>query len=156
LALQVLEIKEMGESVSLKIFYAVCVIFATSILGVTDTVAQTERYNDEEVISQGKELFSTNCAVCHGENAEGTVKNWQELDENGKYPAPPLNGTAHAWHHSINGLANVIRSGTISMGGSMPAWQGKLSDDEIFSLIMYLSTLWPEELYQSWMEINQQ
>ena len=45
-------------------------------------------------------LYQNNCASCHGENLQGQI-GWQNaLDEDGHRLAPPLNGSAHTWHHS--------------------------------------------------------
>jgi hypothetical protein len=60
-------------------------------------------------------------------HAQGLAENWKQPGADGKYPAPPLNGTAHTWHHSAKGLVSTIQNGTISIGGNMPAWKGKLS-----------------------------
>jgi len=49
-------------------------------------------------INKGRELYLKNCTVCHGLNAEG-ASDWRQRDKDGKFPAPPLNGTGHAWHH---------------------------------------------------------
>ena len=116
--------------------------------------AQTERVSDPALLERGKNLFQENCAECHGQHAQGTVENWQIAGEDGKYPPPPLNGTAHAWHHPIGGLAHTIKNGTLGMGGSMPGWKDKLSDDEIFAIILWISSLWPDEIYESWMQRN--
>ncbi len=113
-----------------------------------------QRIEDAALLSQGQDLFRAHCAICHGQNAEGTVENWQQRDAAGKLPPPPLNGTAHAWHHSLNALARTIREGTRSIGGSMPPWGGTLSDDEIFAIIVWFSSLWPDEIYAVWMEMN--
>ncbi len=118
------------------------------------TQAQSQRITDPVILQQGQNLFQQNCAVCHGENAQGTVKNWQQPGADGKLPPPPLNGTAHTWHHSIQGLAQTIQNGTIVIGGSMPSWRGKLSEDETFSIIIWLSSLWPDDIYEAWMERN--
>lgn len=118
--------------------------------------AQVDRFNEIEVIEQGGVLFKQHCASCHGGNAEGTVTNWQEPDDDGNFPPPPLNGTAHTWHHPIHALGRVIREGTTGIGGSMPAWKEVLSEDDIFAIIMYISSLWPDEIYQAWMQRNQQ
>ena len=127
--------------------------FLFSIICFTAS-GQYKRFDDITVITYGKNLYRTNCASCHGENAEGTVIEWQKPSENGMYPPPPLNGTAHTWHHSINALAQVIRNGTISRGGSMPAWGEQLNDNDIFAIIMHLSSLWSDEIYQTWMQAN--
>jgi mono/diheme cytochrome c family protein len=123
-------------------------------LGIINAYAQAERISDPELLERGKILFQENCAECHGQQAQGTVENWQIAGDDGKYPPPPLNGTAHAWHHPIGGLAHTIKNGTLEMGGSMPGWKDKLSDDEIFAIILWISSLWPDEIYESWMQRN--
>ena len=134
---------------------AACLLICVSLWLTASAMAQpVARVSDQALLERGRGLFRDHCAVCHGSNAEGTVSNWQQRDASGKLPPPPLNGTAHAWHHSLNALARTIRQGTIPIGGSMPAWEGKLSDDEIFAIIVWFSSLWPDDLYQFWMEMN--
>ena len=116
--------------------------------------SQDERITDPMLLETGEKLFQENCAVCHGNKAQGTVENWQVAGEDGKFPPPPLNGTAHTWHHPITGLASTINNGTLAIGGSMPAWKDKLSEDEIFSIIVWISSLWPDEIYGAWMQRN--
>lgn len=99
--------------------------------------------------SQGARLFQLNCAVCHGKNGEG-AKDWRRPDENGKNPAPPLNGTGHAWHHSEKALQNVIRNGTAKIGGNMPSWKDKLSNSEISLILTWVTAQWPDEIYTAW------
>jgi mono/diheme cytochrome c family protein len=107
-----------------------------------------------DMLRNGQMLYQTNCASCHGVNAGGTVENWQERREDGKMPPPPLNGTAHTWHHPIKGLAHTIRNGTQTIGGNMPPWKNKLSNDEIFSIIIWLTSLWSDEVYNAWLQRN--
>ena len=99
--------------------------------------------------SQGARLFQLNCAKCHGKNGEG-AENWRTPDKNGKNPAPPLNGTGHAWHHSNSALVNVIRNGTAKIGGNMPAWKDKLSNSEISLILTWVTAQWPDEIYTAW------
>ena len=112
------------------------------------------RIGDPVLLSRGHSLFRQHCAACHGENAQGTVEDWRQRDASGRLPPPPLDGTAHAWHHSINSLARTIRDGTGQLGGSMPAWGDTLSDEDIFAVIVWFSSLWPDDLYAAWMRMN--
>jgi mono/diheme cytochrome c family protein len=100
-------------------------------------------------IRLGEQLFTQNCARCHGEKAEG-APNWNQKGADGKFPPPPLNGTAHAWHHPRAALAMTIRNGTQKIGGNMPAFAGRLDDRDIGALITYINSLWPEELFEAW------
>ena len=113
------------------------------------------RNMDFSQISRGGKLFQQNCAVCHGKQAEGAA-NWQQMDDNGKFPPPPLNGTAHAWHHPHTVLVNTIKNGTAKLGGNMPAWKDKLSDEEINAIIVWFQSKWSDEIYSAWYERNQQ
>ncbi|HEB58974.1 MAG TPA: cytochrome c [Gammaproteobacteria bacterium] len=104
------------------------------------------------VITGGK-LFEQYCASCHGTRAEGDP-GWQRRDAQGRFPPPPLDGTGHAWHHSRDVLKDVILNGTLAQGGGMPAWRGKLSDDEIDAIIDWIQSRWPEEVYRTWRQAN--
>lgn len=119
---------------------------AASVLTVTP------RVTDKKMLVQGKKLYQVNCRVCHGENAAGT-KDWKTPDKSGKYPPPPLNGTAHSWHHSTEILLEVIKDGTVP-DGNMPSWEGKLSDNEILLIIAWIQSLWPEDIFKTWQEID--
>lgn len=44
----------------------------------------------------GQVTFEKNCASCHGKSGQGLVKDWKQRQADGKFPAPPVNGTAHA------------------------------------------------------------
>ena len=112
-------------------------------------VAAAEPWFDEATVDHGDQLFQQNCAVCHGGNAEGTLE-WKQPDANGNYPPPPLNGSAHAWHHSMQQLARSIKQGGIKLGGVMPAFGDKLSDQDVLAVIAYFQSKWPEKVYQAW------
>jgi mono/diheme cytochrome c family protein len=102
---------------------------------------------DPEKIKHGVAVYGKNCASCHGPNGEA-MTNWREQGADGRYPPPPLDGSAHAWHHSTATLERMIREG--SPDGGMPAWNGKLSDQEIGDVIVWIKTLWPDEIYDIW------
>ncbi len=104
-------------------------------------------------ITLGGRLFKENCATCHGDNAEGTP-DWRKRNPDGTLKPPPLNGTAHTWHHSKQLLMSIITTGTANMGGSMPAWGDKLTQQEIDAILTWVQSKWPEEIYTNWLEIN--
>jgi len=114
-----------------------------------------ERWFNQAVVEHGAELFQQNCAVCHGANAEGT-SDWKKTDANGNYPPPPLDGSAHAWHHSIPQLARSIKEGGIKLGGVMPPFADKLSDQDVLAVIAYFQSKWPDEIYTGWHDRNMQ
>ena len=112
------------------------------------SAAETRWYNQSDV-DRGSELFQQNCSSCHGANAEGTL-DWKTTDSNGKYPPPPLNGSAHAWHHSKEVLKKTIREGGAALGGLMPAFSEALSDQDMDFVIAYFQSKWPDDIYQKW------
>ncbi len=111
------------------------------------------RITDPQVLAQGERVFQANCASCHGTQAQG-APNWERPGVDGKYPPPPLDGSAHAWHHPRNALRQVIKEGTVRIGGNMPAWGDKLSDAEIDAVIAWFQSRWPDEIYAAWTEID--
>ena len=112
--------------------------------------AQAElRWYDQAGIDKGATLYKQNCASCHGQNGEGTA-DWKKTDANGNYPPPPLNGTAHTWHHSINLLKKTILEGGARLGGLMPGFKDKLTDEEIDAVIAFFQSKWPDEVYANW------
>jgi mono/diheme cytochrome c family protein len=113
------------------------------------------RWYSQAQVSRGYDVFQSNCAVCHKPDASGT-EDWKKLDENDKLPPPPLNGTAHTWHHPLPILRRVVKKGGISLGGSMPGFEGKLSATQIDDVIAWVQSNWSDEIYSHWTKRNQQ
>ncbi len=111
---------------------------------------ETGRWYTAQMVDNGKATFAIRCAICHGRNAEATP-NWKQTDANGNYPPPPLNGSAHAWHHDIDTLATVIKEGGRPLGGVMPAFGGQLSDKQVLEVIASFQSYWPDETYEKWL-----
>ena len=99
--------------------------------------------------SRGLKLYQKNCASCHGKNAEGTP-DWRKTDSDNMFPPPPLNGTGHTWHHPTKVLVNIIKNGTAKIGGKMPAWKNKLSEQEINDILTWIKAQWSDEIYAAW------
>ncbi|MCP5429033.1 MAG: cytochrome c [Chromatiaceae bacterium] len=109
------------------------------------------RWYAQEQVAAGASLYRENCASCHKENAEGTP-DWKTPDVNGKLPPPPLNGTAHAWHHPLEVLRTVVRRGGAPVGGSMPAFADKLDQAQIDAILAWVQSHWSDEIYAIWKE----
>jgi mono/diheme cytochrome c family protein len=118
------------------------------------TLVPAARQHDFATVSRGAKLFQQHCAACHGDVGQGH-SNWQQPGPDGKYPAPPLNGTGHAWHHPTVALKQVIKQGTLNRGGNMPALGDKLSDEEIDAVIEWFKSKWPDEIYAAWARMDQ-
>ena len=104
-----------------------------------------------EKIKRGEAVYRANCASCHGPNGESTP-GWRNPGPDGRYPPPPLDGSAHAWHHSTETLERMIRVGSPADIGGMPAWDGKLTNQEIDDVIVWIKSLWPDEVYDIWLK----
>ena len=115
----------------------------------TPAPSSPQRWYTQEMVTQGGPLFQAHCAVCHQPDASGTA-NWREPLPDGKYPPPPLNGTAHTWHHPLASLRRTIKTGGIPLGGYMPAFGNTLSDKEIDNLLAWIQSHWSDEIYLIW------
>lgn len=143
--------------------YTLAVSFAMMILSACDSKVEMSgmpvpeapaRVMDAQQIALGKKVFLANCVLCHGANAEGDA-NWRQRDADGHYPAPPLNGSGHAWHHSLEVLKAIITNGSPEGKGKMPAWKGKLSEQEIEATMAWFQSQWPQPVYDAWYEMQQ-
>jgi len=120
------------------------------LVGVNTAWADaSQRWYSKQQVSAGTILFKKNCANCHGDKAEGTLK-WKERDAQGFLPPPPLNGTAHAWHHDKQLLSSIIKEGGARYKGKMPPFEKALSSRQIDSIIAFFQSTWTDEVYNRW------
>ena len=114
-----------------------------------------ERWYSQAQVTRGDALFQENCASCHKPDASGTP-NWRETNAEGKYPPPPLNGTAHAWHHPLSILRRTVRVGGVPLGGTMPGFGEKLNSGQVDDILAWVQSHWSDEIYRVWHERNKQ
>ena len=140
-------------------------VLLTSVIGLLSGCSNAEntatddtaRWYTSEQLVRGKVIFSENCAAYHGTDANGQgegIVDWKVPNTNGIYPAPPLNGQAHAWHHSLKVLLRTINDGGKPLGGTMPAWKGHLTETQQRLTIAALQDYWPDETYAKWRVID--
>jgi mono/diheme cytochrome c family protein len=98
--------------------------------------------------SRGATIYQAQCAGCHGGPNGGQVSD----------VPPKHNASGHTWQHSDCDLLFAIRRGNSEpllkdhartaappAASPMPAFVGRLDDDEIRDVIAYIRTLWTDE-----------
>ena len=129
-------------------------VIALLLSGVLPLPVQAgERWFTPAHVAIGQQLYDRHCASCHRPGATGDP-GWRERDAKGLLPPPPLNGTAHSWHHPLAVLYRQIMRGSAPGVGDMPAFRDKLSQGEVLAIIAYCQSLWPDEIYQAWRQTD--
>lgn len=112
---------------------------------------QSNRLFSTESLFRGVRLFQEHCGQCHGPEAQGHP-DWQNPQV---VAAPPLNGSGNVWKRNKQDLIAVIKNGANRKGEPvMPAWKGRLSDQEIEDIINWFQALWPADVYERWRKAN--
>lgn len=88
--------------------------------------------NGSETTAAGKQIFETNCAVCHGEGGGGDGPISENLDTS------PADFTDHEFMsaRSNQDFFEVISNGKFPM----PSWEAVLAEDQRWQVIAYLRT----------------
>lgn len=91
--------------------------------------------NDSAAADKGKEIYTTNCASCHGDSGKGDGPAGASLDPHpGNLAAAQAKGDDYLfWRISEGGMGAPFNS-------SMPAWKDILSEDEIWQVITHIHT----------------
>lgn len=110
-------------------------------------------YQDQTAVANGKTLYGRYCLACHGANLEGQP-NWRERDSAGYLPAPPHDQSGHTWHHADQQLFTIVKGGIAAIAGAdyrtrMRAFGDQMSDDEIWSVLAYIKSTWPQEIIEA-------
>ena len=102
-----------------------------------------------QMVARGKIIHARECAPCHGKNLEGQP-DWQKKLPDGTLPAPPQDGTGHTWQHPENNLFDITKYGrlrpAITQPTAMPAFEGKLTDEDIWSVLTFIKSRWPDDI----------
>ncbi len=106
--------------------------------------------NVPELIDLGRKVYVAGCAQCHGIALEGQP-NWRQPLPDGSLPAPPHDQTGHTWHHADQILFEITKYGRLrnappSVRSSMPPFDGRLSDKEIWASLAYIKSHWPKQI----------
>ena len=126
---------------------------------VQDGKTPADLANPQQV-ARGKVIYVQHCAACHGARLEGQP-NWQEKLSTGRMPAPPHDASGHTWHHPDSVLFGITKLGLVpgkyappKYESDMPAFDGKLKDEEIWAVLAYLKSAWPDKIRAAQAEIT--
>ena len=122
--------------------------------------AQPGNPRDAEQVALGAGLYQAQCAACHGERLQGQA-DWQQRRPDGRLPAPPHDETGHTWHHPDEILFSITRNGPARYAPpgyetDMPAYAGILSNREIWAILAYIKSRWPEDVLHRQERITEQ
>jgi len=102
---------------------------------------------DAAKVALGAKVYAQHCAACHGAKLEGEL-DWRRRKPNGRMPAPPHDDEGHTWHHADSVLFGITKRGLVApyappnYESDMPAFGGKLSDDEIWAVLAFIKSRW--------------
>lgn len=149
-------LKQDEEGVDVNNKLIIATLCAAMLAGCGDGAKQPEiqgkgpRQYDRNVLARGERVYLTNCAVCHGNGGEGKP-GWQQPGPDGLLLPPPLDNNGRAWRLSSSQMNQFIRQGSPHGRSKMPAWQGKLSDQEIDEVVTWITSLWSDATYLEWL-----
>lgn len=105
-------------------------------------------------LENGRQQYAAHCASCHGKNLEG-ASNWRTPGDDGVLPAPPHDETGHTWHHDnqllftytrLGGRELLKQRGVTNFKSGMPGFKDSLTDDDIWDVLAFIRSTWPEEI----------
>jgi len=126
--------KAIAESRNRKLINSLLIALALAVAAyfVSLSIRPAQPLASAEVIALGAQVYSENCASCHGDQGQGHAFVEQ---------APALDNSEHAWHHPDGQIQDLIING----GSIMPAFGNKLGNEEIEAVIRYFQTWWTAE-----------
>ena len=132
------------------------------VLLVSTTFASANHELDNGGLVSGKTLYADNCASCHGAKLEGQP-NWRAPNADGVLPAPPHDATGHTWHHEndllfeytkLGGKGVLEARGIADFNSGMPAFDGVISDEDIWNILAFIRSTWPKRQQQFQENLN--
>ncbi len=115
-----------------------------------------DRQSDPVQVARGRAVYDAHCMTCHGPEGKGQPGDWRIRDAQGNYPPPPLDDSAHAWHHPTAVLLEAVRDGSPGGQGNMPAWKDKLTEEQMQDVVAYIKSLWSDPVYRLWLKLERQ
>jgi mono/diheme cytochrome c family protein len=93
-----------------------------------------------EVIARARRHYEYFCKSCHGDNGVGERPDDMYAQDEYGFVAPPLDDSAHGWHHSDGNLAETILKGSPRNPRMMP-FGDLLTDEDARNIVAYIRSL---------------
>lgn len=119
-------------------------IFVTTLFLVATVTTSAQSQSSSQALAEGKALYATFCANCHGDNAQGATKAGFDIsiitERGGKQPSDL---TDRFWDYGSTDaeIVKVIKEGKIPT--MMPAFKESLSDGQIKNVVKYIKSIKP-------------
>ncbi|HTU71555.1 MAG TPA: c-type cytochrome [Candidatus Baltobacteraceae bacterium] len=120
----------MGKTVLLWFGLIALGVFVFAIAPRTPTLAATD--------SGAQSIYLANCSGCHGAAGEGAVNIAPPLAKNPYVTGNPKD----VIQTMLTGMVGPVKERGATWNGSMPPWQGTLSNAQLASVISYIRTSW--------------
>lgn len=98
------------------------------VVGYVARLHEKDKAEKTEAFLRGEKIFADNCSACHGKAGEGDPKTG----------APRLNDEIWLYGSDKKSLYDSVSN---AHAGVMPAWEGRLSDETIRQLTIYVHSL---------------
>ena len=139
-------------------FLAAAVIIGAVITGgslfwerYTSTTATAADYRNAAQVGLGHTLYDQHCAYCHGVDLAGQA-GWDGNFPEGSRPALPLDGSAPIWRLTDRDIFDITKFGgqpfsPPSYRNEMPAYEGRLADADMWAILAYIKSRWPQDVH---------
>lgn len=153
---------------------ALIVVIAVAAWNLTRDQTTPGDPRDADQVALGADVYAQSCAKCHGRNLKGEFGELSEglgalseelgqlSEEFGKLQelsadsqvAPAHDVSGETWQHSDDQLFEITKFGgeRLSADGKvsrMPAFARKLDDTEIWAVIAFIKSFWPEGVQEA-------
>ncbi len=149
-------ITAVRNKIGLSLLAAAVAFLAIAIIAALWTGGPESRADPDNArqVARGQTMYAQYCAACHGSRLEGQPE-WRTRLASGRLPAPPHDETGHTWHHPDSVLFGITKHGLIpgkyappGYRSDMPAFAHTLSDEDIWAVLAYIKSSWPQEIRQ--------
>lgn len=108
--------------------------------------------SDLDQVAHGDRIYQRICSNCHGRELDGQL-GWQQPMKDGTRLAPAHNTDGETWRHADKILFEIVKFGGAYLkpdGGTsrMPAFEEKITDDEIWAVIAFIKSSWPTDVQE--------